>query len=143
MTRHYPFSMKQKMNVAIQAYNSKKIHEDCLSCGYNIVHPLCPECIAKGFKQWLLRFPKDEADLRKKVNKFLKTHKDTDGHSKKCASCGKQNVHTCPYCFTEYLYGITKEAGLGVRALSEFLFIFNFDFEHNGYSRELEAFGGY
>jgi len=134
--------MKQKMNVAIQAYNNG-IHEDCLSCGYNIEHPLCPECIYKGFKQWLKRFPKDEEKIRKQVNKFLRAHRHLNGSSKKCASCGKQNVHICPYCFTEYLYKITKEAGLGVRALSEFLFIFNFDFEHNGYSRELEAFGGY
>ena len=135
--------MKTKTNVAIQASNSKIIHEDCLSCGYNIDHPLCPECIAKGFKQWLKRFPKDEENIRKKVNKFLRAHRYYDGQSKKCASCGKQNVHICPYCFTDYLYKISKEAGLGVRALSEFLFIFNFDFEHNGYSRELEAFGGY
>jgi len=135
--------MEQKIHVAIQASSSKKIHEDCLSCGYNIVHPLCPECIAKGFKQWLKRFPKDEEKIRKRINKFLRAHRYYEGCSKKCVSCGKQNVHICPYCFTEYLYKIIKEAGLGVRALSEFLFIFNFDFEHKGYSRELDAFGGY
>ena len=130
------------MNVAIQAYNNE-IHEDCLSCGYNINHPLCPSCLAKGFKQWISRFPKDEARLREQVNEFLRSHKKFNGHSKRCSACGKNDTHLCPYCFTEYLYKISKEAGLGVRALSEFLFIFNFDFEHNGYSRELEAFGGY
>jgi len=134
--------MKKKMNVAIQASNNE-IHEDCLSCGYNINHPLCPECIAKGFKQWLLRFPKDEEKIIKQVNKFLAAHRHIDGNAKKCSACGKQNTYLCPYCFTEYLYKLAKEAGLGVQALSEFLFIFNFDFEHNGYSRELEAFGGY
>ena len=154
ITRH-PFSMKTKFNVAIQTSNkneisaqskdyiSKEINEDCLSCGYNIVHPICPSCIAKGFKQWILRFPKDEQQLRIKVDHFLKAHRYFDGYSKKCASCGKNNTHLCPYCFTEYLYNIIKEAGLGIRALSEFLFIFNFDFEHKGYSQELEAYGGY
>lgn len=131
------------MNVAIQASNKNYTHEDCLSCGYNINDPLCPECLAKGFRQWLKRFPKDEEQIKKKLNKFLGVHRHFDGTSKRCASCGKNNTHLCPYCFTEYLYKISKEAGLGVQALSEFLFIFNFDFEHNGYSRELEAFGGY
>jgi len=150
--------MNQKMNVAIETYNLKTeiaypnqskenicegIHNNCLSCGYNIVHPLCPSCIAKGFKQWILLFPRDEEKLLRQVNKFLEVHKQFDGKSKKCVACNKYNVHICPRCFTEYLYKITKEAGLGVRALSEFLFIFNFDFEHKGYTKELEVFGGY
>lgn len=134
--------MKPKIYVAIQAPN-QNLHEDCLSCGRNIQHPLCPECIAKGFNQWLRRFPKDSNKIQGKVNDFLKLHKNFDGNANKCASCGKNNTHLCPYCFTEYLYELVKEAGLGVRALTEFLFIFNFDFEREGYYRELEAYGGY
>ena len=134
--------MKQKSNVAIQAYHNF-IHEDCLSCGAHINHPLCPDCIYKGFKKWIEKFPKEQSDIRRQIKKFLKGHRHLEGKSQSCVACGKNTTHTCPYCFTEYLYQKSKEAGLGVRALAEFLFIFNFDFEHNGYSQELEAYGGY
>jgi len=136
--------MNSRKNVAITACHlEKEHHEDCLSCGEHIDHPLCPECIAKGFKQWLKRFPSEGQALREKVDEFLHQHKHLNGKSMKCASCGKHRTHICPYCFTDYLYKEVKEAGLGVRALVEFLFIFNFDFEHKGYARELDAMGGY
>lgn len=135
--------MKHEIYVAIKASNFKKIYEDCLSCGENIKHPLCPDCIAKGFRQWIRRFSQDESKIKIKLDKFLTAHKYLEGKSKKCVACGKNNTYICPYCFTEYLYKIVKEEGLGVRAMSEFLFIFNFDFEHEGYSRELEVYGGY
>ncbi|MCK5321318.1 hypothetical protein KAJ38_01955 [Candidatus Pacearchaeota archaeon] len=162
--------MKQKIYVAIKTFNSKKtacpnqsgeyicedrvcpnllnincegIHKDCLSCGKNIEHPLCPDCIAKGFQQWIQQFPQDRAKLQIRLDEFLEAHRYLDGKSKKCIACGKNNTHICPYCFTEYLYKIIKEAGLGVRTMSEFLFIFNFDFDHQGYSKELEVYGGY
>ena len=77
------------------------------------------------------------------VDNFVKAHKHLEGKAKTCVACNKKKTHTCPYCFTEYLYNIIKEAGIGVRAMSEFLFIFNFDFSHDGYSQELEAYGGY
>jgi len=140
--RHSPFSMNPKMNVAKQAYNlEKETHNDCLSCGENINHPICPNCIAKAFNQWTKKFP-EHHELKGKLNIFMKHHNHNSGESKSCVHCGN-NVHICPYCFTEHLYSLIKEAGLGVRAMSEFLFIFNFDFEHNGYSQELEAYGGY
>ena len=136
--------MEQKLDAAIEAYNLEtEINNDCLSCGENIEHPLCPSCIADGFRQWVSQFPREEKELLRQLNGFLKIHKRFNGQSKKCVACGKNTTHLCPYCFTEYLYKITKKAGLGVRALSEFLFLFNFDFKHSGYSKELEAFGGY
>ena len=134
--------MKMKRYVAKQACDlGKEVHEDCLSCGENIVHPICPNCISKGFGVWIKKFP-DGGEIKGKLNGFMKHHNRVEGESKKCVSCGG-NVHVCPYCFTEYLYGLVKEAGLGVRAMSEFLFLFNFDFEHKGYCRELEVYGGY
>ena len=136
--------MKEKICVAKQAYNlEKEVHNDCLSCGKNINHPICPNCIAKAFGQWIRKFPVEKHEIKGKLNVFMKHHNHAKGKSTRCVSCNKNDVHTCPYCFTEYLYQLVKEAGLGVRAMSEFLFIFNFDFEHNGYSQELEALGGY
>lgn len=72
----------------------------------------------------------------------MKHHNRTKAKSKTCVAC-QRPTHICPLCFTTYLYSLVKEAGLGVRATSQFLFIFNFDFEHTGYSQELEAYGGY
>lgn len=135
--------MKYERNVAVQTYNlEKEIHEDCLSCGKNITHPLCPNCIAKAFVQWLAKFP-EEKEIRKKLNAFMRQHNKIEGRAKRCVSCGEHKTHLCPYCFTKYLHKLVKEAGLGVRATSEFLFMFNFDFKHKGYYRELEAYGGY
>ncbi len=129
------------MNVAIQTYNFE-VNNDCLSCGENIQHPICPNCITKAFMQWIIKFP-EQREIRKKLNAFMRQHNSIEGKSKTCVVCGQNKTNICPYCFTEYLHGIVKEAGLGVRAMSEFLFFFNFDFDHKGYSQELEVYGGY
>jgi len=136
--------MKQKLNAAIKAYSFEtEFRGGCLSCGKDIRHPVCPFCLAEAFRQWISGFPEEEKKILKQLDKFLGAHEHFGGRSKICVACGKSTVHLCPYCFTDYLYKIVRKAGLGVRALSEFLFIFNFDFDHDGYSRELEAFGGY
>ena len=136
--------MNQKKNVAIRGIYFEEYHSDCLSCGEPITHPLCPECIAKGFSHWIQKFPREDREIiQSKLRKFLHGHKYLDGKAPKCAACGKTQTHICPRCFTEFLYQITKEAGLGVRALTEFLFIFNFDFKHESYAKELEVMGGY
>ena len=149
--------MKQKLNVAIRTYKfgtgtgqhtrSKdyicdSVNNNCLSCGKDIQHPICPNCIAKAFDQWIRKFPEYQ-EVKEKLDIFMQQHNKIPGKSKKCILCGENRVNICPYCFTKYLYKLTKEAGMGVRAMSEFLFMFNFDFNHEGYSQELEAHGGY
>ena len=153
--------MKRKKNVAIQTYSICRLkakqtksrrrtkseanwmpqHPDCLSCGSNIKHPICPNCIAEAFNEWLKKFPENH-DIKHRLNIFMHQHSHIKGNSKKCVHCNK-NVHVCPYCFTDYLRKLIKETDLGTQAITEFLFIFNFDFEHKGYSKELEAYGGY
>ena len=151
--------MNQRNCAAKQTHNFERdsthhTHNDCLSCGENINHPICPNCIAKAFHQWLKRFPReddpifettrveDQKIIKSKLRVFMKHHNLGEGNSVNCVSCNN-SVHVCPKCFTEHLYKLVREAGLGVKALTEFLFIFNFDFEHNGSSYELEALGGY
>ncbi len=134
--------MKNKRNVAKQTYNlEKEIHNDCISCGNNITHPLCPNCLAKAFHIWVKKFP-EHKQLKAKLRPLMKHHNHIKAKSTPCAACQK-SVHICPKCFTTHLYNLVKEAGLGVRATSQFLFMFNFDFEHNTYSQDLEAYGGY
>jgi len=135
---------KHLLNAAKPASSfGRETFSGCLSCGDQIRHPICPDCIATGYRQWVSKFSDDSSEIMKKLDMFLKGHKKFNGGSLRCVSCGEKKTHLCPYCFTNFLYKITKEAGVGVRVLSEFLFIFNFDFEHEGYSRELEFFGGY
>ena len=132
----------KKKNVAIQTYNlEKEPHNDCLSCGEDIKHPICPNCISKAFNQWTKKLP-EHREIKSKLNAFMKHHNFMKGKSKTCVSC-KNNTHVCPFCFTEHLHKLLKEADSSVKVMSEFLFIFNFDFEHKGYSKELETYGGY
>ncbi len=135
--------MNRKRNVAKQTYSFEKdfIHNDCLSCGQDIKHPLCPNCISKAFHAWSKKFP-EHRNLKSKLNGFMKHHNSISANSKPCVAC-QSPVHVCPLCFTKHLYNLVKEAGLGVQATAQFLFIFNFDFNHNDYSQELEVLGGY
>jgi hypothetical protein len=134
--------MKNKRSVVKQTYSfEKEIYNDCISCGNDITHPLCPSCLSKAFSSWTKNFPEHKS-ITKKLNAFMKHHKKINAKSKPCVACQKP-VHICPLCFTTYLHSLVKEAGLGVRATTQFLFVFNFDFEHNGYSKELELYGGY
>ena len=89
------------------------------------------------------KFPNEADEIKSKVDIFLKHHNSIKNDSISCVVCGKKRTHVCPYCFTEHLYNLVKEAGLGVRAMTEFLFMFNFDFERKGYSKELEILGSY
>ena len=130
--------MKKTMNVAVQTYN-KKIN--CLSCSDYINHPICHECLVKEFNEWTKRYPMLKKRVSKEIDKFVSKTKKYKGE--RCVICKNDIIHTCPYCFTEYLYSLLKQAGAGITTMTEFLFMFNFDFEKKGYSRELEIFGGY
>jgi len=134
-------SNKQLTSAQQQAESEAFIHNDCLNCGLDITHPLCPNCLAKAFLTWSKKFP-EHKELKAKLNPIMKHHNSQKAKSKPCVACGS-SVHICPLCFTTHLHNLVKEAGLGVRATAQFLFIFNFDFEHKGYSQELEAYGGY
>ncbi|MBT3643013.1 hypothetical protein HN876_03335 [archaeon] len=125
----------------------KETHYSCLSCSEIIHNPLCHECIAKEYFEWIKRIPKNEFDksfnLRRSLKLFLEKHSMLEKNSLRCVSCNEPRTNLCPYCFTEILHKMTKEAGAGVKILSEFLFMFNFDFDHKGYFHELECYGGY
>ena len=134
--------MKNKKNVAKQTYNlEKEIHNDCLSCGTNINHPLCPNCISKTFHIWTKKF-KEHKILKSKLNPLMRHHNKMQPNSKPCIACHAP-THICPFCFTTHLYNLIKETNLSTEAQAQFLFIFNFDLNHKSYYKELEALGGY
>ena len=132
--------MKPKNNVAIPTHNIIENHHDCISCANVIVNPLCPHCISRGFSEWIKSHPELQKETSKKLRHFI--HKSEKTIGEQCAVCGNK-VYLCVYCFTDYLYQLIKEAGAGPTVLTEFLFMFNFDFKKVGYIHELEALGGY
>jgi|APSaa5957512622_1039677.scaffolds.fasta_scaffold35556_1 hypothetical protein len=129
--------MKQKTGVAIQAPNLLEFkHPDCLECKEAIFNPICPSCISKQFYNWIsISYPKIERKILKELNVFLKKNKHFHNKSQTCIVCKKQNAYVCPYCFTVYLKALLKSAQVTNKVLSEFLFLFNFDFEHTGYAK--------
>ncbi|RMD45236.1 hypothetical protein D6829_02820 [Candidatus Pacearchaeota archaeon] len=129
------------LGAAKPAHGLEREHPFCLLCAKPITHPICPFCISEGFFTWMAKFP-EEFRVCDKVRGFLSNHRRFSG-GVRCISCHKKRASVCPKCFTNFLYQKVKEAGLGVRALLEFLFIFNFDFEHDTYSKELEHLGGF
>ena len=132
--------MKKEYNAVVSAEVFKA--NDCLGCGQPIAHPICPSCLARALQAWSREHKHIEKEVSKKLKRFLQSHEHLDEDGANCVVCGKK-ASVCPYCFTEFLYNLVKEAGAGVKTLSEFLFMFNFDFEHEGYSQELNAMGGY
>src|SRR3989344_2460395 len=101
---------------AIPAPSSKKeVQEDCLSCGESIVHPLCPCCVSKGFRQWVKNLPEKESKkILKRLNRFHKDHIYYDGKSKRCVSCNEFKTYLCPYCFTSFLHEVLKIYGVPI-----------------------------
>jgi len=115
-------------------------HIFCLNCSEIIFNPICPECIAKEFSRWIESYP-EMKKARLMANKFAEKGKIFNGISQTCITCGNNNAYLCPYCFTEYLFGILKNVKADAKILSEFLLLFNFDFEHSGYYKEGEELG--
>lgn len=132
--------MKQEYNAVVSAEAFKA--NDCLSCGQPITHPICPSCLSKSLHVWSREHQHIDKEVSKKLKRFLNSHEHLDEEGVDCVVCGKK-TSVCPFCFSDFIYNLLKETGAGVRTLSEFLFMFNFDFEHDGYSRELNAMGGY
>lgn len=125
------------------SYFEKRNHFDCLACARPIKNPLCHHCIGRGFMEWTRKFPNEERILCDKTRNFLATHRFFKGAGVRCISCKGKRTSICPRCFTEILYKYVREAGVGIREIVEFLFIFNFDFEHNESSQELDFLEGY
>jgi len=131
------------MNVSNQAYDLQEKHEDCLECGEAIFNPICPNCIAYEFEQWISKYPQLESPVSKIINKFLREHEKLNQSSRECILCGNKSAYLCPYCFTEFLLNVLKVVRADKKALAEFLQLFNYDFDHTGYYLEGEELGAF
>lgn len=116
------------------------MHRFCLECREEIFNPLCPICLAGEIKVWMRNKPQIvKRGIKEELNKILVFAKFNDYPS--CVVCTKNKVFMCPYCFTERIYNNLKQARIQKKILMDFLEAFNFDFEHNGYSKDMEKFG--
>ena len=91
---------------------------------------------------WLAGYP-DE--IRKRIVGRLKEYVETaerlSGEATLCIVCGKPRTSLCPYCFTAEVLDVLKQLQVSRQVLREFLEFFNYDFEHQGYSKEAEKLG--
>ena len=121
--------MEWEIDVGFPATGIERETSYCILCDENIKNPLCPNCIAKGFKQWIQKLPGPvEKFLRRRTDAFLMSYRILGEDSLTCVSCGKQSTPICPDCFIDYLYENCLEAGLSVSNLREFLLMFDFNF---------------
>jgi len=133
--------MEKSYDAVVQAQLIEFFHTDCLNCKEPIFNPLCPECIAKGFEQWISRYPDAKNKTLANIKEFLKRNQRFNNNSQKCVVCRRKSVYLCPYCFTEFLLTTLKKTQADKKIIGEFLFLFNFDFDHNGYYKEGEKLG--
>ncbi len=111
----------------------------CMECKEAIFNPICPHCLSEEILSWIET--KEDSRLKQKVKKKLeeviKLSKTSSGKLTMCITCNARTAFLCPYCFTELVYEKLKEMRLKKALIMEFLQIFNYDFEHTGYSREI------
>lgn len=117
----------------------------CLECNEAIYNPVCHVCLADGIKQWLRE--QDNIEIRKsliaEISRFLKSNEKLaeSPQAVRCVACGRNITILCPYCFTEIIYKKLKSLTKSKKLQADFLSLFNFDFEHTGYSKDAEKLG--
>ncbi len=137
--------MEWEIDANVSPDDSDKREYYCLLCDEQINNPICPICIATGFKQWIQKFPrKTEKRLRRRTDIFLKNYRGLGHNYLECVSCNRLGSPVCPDCFTDFLYQICLEEGLHVSSLREFLLMFDFNFRKNktsnkGFTKLLEV----
>jgi len=113
-------------------------HGLCLECNEGMFNPICPSCLAREMRAWI-ESNGFEKEVGKEVAKFANRVKNEfidDGTE--CAVCKSNQTLICPYCFTSKIYNFLCNLKVKKAILEEFLTSFNYDSEHNGYSKEFE-----
>lgn len=117
-----------------------------MECNEAIYNPLCHVCLAGEIKQWLNEQKNKEVakSLNAELINLVKSFQGLDKpniENIKCVACSKNTTILCPYCFTEIVYKKLKSLTKSKKMQADFLSLFNFDFEHTGYSKDAEKLG--
>lgn len=116
----------------------------CVACGEIIYNPICPECLAVEVQEWL----EDKSGIPRLKKEVIRVVNNLTGYGKqirglRCVTCNHPSAFMCPYCFTEEVYAKLKQRKASKELLQEFLETFNFDFNHQGYSKDLYEEAGF
>ena len=104
----------------------------CFTCQEAIFNPICPSCIKKEVTVWLKKI---SASLLEEFNNYISPFIKSQKNNTFCIIC-KKTIDTCPYCFTEFIYKWIKVNHPNL--VESFLTFFNYDFDHTGYSKDIE-----
>ena len=110
----------------------------CSECNEGIFNPICPVCLAGEIQAWAGSnwFEKKVGNEIVKFANRVKNKFIDEGIE--CAICRSNQTSICPYCFTDRIYNFLNKLKVSKKVIKEFLTHFNYDFEHNGYSKEFE-----
>lgn len=113
----------------------------CDVCKIAVTNPLCPTCLATEVDAWTTLYPALRKELIPKLNLYLRRLKEKAEESTQCIKCGNKSASVCPYCFTNHVFKELKTIEANKIILKEFFEFFNYDLEHEGYSKEAEKLG--
>jgi hypothetical protein len=112
-----------------QQYNNSL----CLQCTQPITNPICHSCLGEGMIKWLSSYPSVKKTIAPKIKKYIQDVNNSASHAVNCMSCNKRKAALCPYCFTSGIFNLLKKNKVDKFVIGDFLTIFNFDMEHEGY----------
>jgi len=105
----------------------------CGQCSEAITNPLCHNCLGNQILAWLSFYPNLKRKLAPKIKSYVKQVNNLSTDALNCVSCKKKKAALCPYCFSEGVLNIFKKNNMDKYVLGDFLTIFNFDTQHEGY----------
>ena len=99
----------------------------CVMCEEAITTPVCPACLHKGVRQWLL----EQSETRLADDVLDTTVRDIIGGSTDCIKCHSP-MGVCAYCYTKDVFDVIKRRP---SLVNDYLVYFNFDLEHMGWEQ--------
>ena len=103
---------------------------ECVMCSEAITNPICPACLQEGVQQWLME--QGQERLADEVNELTRNVFANNGDAF-CIKCDSV-MSLCAYCYTKEVFHLLSKRP---RLMNEYLTYFNYDLEHEGYSKEV------
>jgi TPP-dependent indolepyruvate ferredoxin oxidoreductase alpha subunit len=105
----------------------------CQQCTQPITNPICHNCLSEGMIKWLAFYPSVRKKIAPKIKKYVQEINNSANHAVNCVSCNKRKAALCPYCFSSGIFQLLKRNKVDRSVVGDFLTVFNFDMEHEGY----------
>lgn len=105
----------------------------CFECTQPITNPICHTCLGDGVIKWLTYYPNIKKKLMPKLKKYIREVNNSAIDGVTCVACKKRKAALCPYCFSSGILNLLKRNKIDKLIIGDFLTIFNYDQEHEGY----------